>query len=109
MVSSEHGIDPTGAYIGTNDVQLDKANVYYTETARKGRYVPRSILVDLEPGTMHAVRSGPYGQLFRPDNFVFGVNGASNNWAKGFYTEGAELADDVVEVSAAESSCVVLF
>ncbi len=37
-----------------------------------GKYVPRAILVDLEPGTMDSVRSGPFGQLFRPDNFVFG-------------------------------------
>ena len=42
----------------------------------------RVILVDLEPGTMDAVRSGPFGQLFRPDNFVFGQSGAGNNWAK---------------------------
>jgi hypothetical protein len=39
-------------------------------------------LVDLEPGTMDSVRSGPFGQLFRPDNFVFGQSGAGNNWAK---------------------------
>jgi hypothetical protein len=37
-----------------------------------GKYVPRAVLVDLEPGTMDSVRSGPFGQLFRPDNFVFG-------------------------------------
>ena len=29
-------------------------------------------MVDLEPGTMDSVRSGPFGQIFRPDNFVFG-------------------------------------
>ena len=28
--------------------------------------------MDLEPGTMDSVRAGMYGQLFRPDNFVFG-------------------------------------
>ncbi len=38
-----------------------------------GKYVPRAVLVDLEPGTMDSVRSGPFGQLFRPDNFVFGM------------------------------------
>ena len=38
--------------------------------------------MDLEPGTMDSVRSGPYGALFRPDNFVFGQSGAGNNWAK---------------------------
>ena len=36
------------------------------------KYVPRAALVDLEPGTMDSVRSGPFGQLFRPDNFIFG-------------------------------------
>ena len=39
-----------------------------------GKYVPRACLVDLEPGTMDSVRSGPFGQIFRPDNFVFGKN-----------------------------------
>ena len=44
-------------------------NVYFNE-ATGGRYVPRAILMDLEPGTMDSVRAGPFGQLFRPDNFV---------------------------------------
>ena len=39
-----------------------------------GKYVPRAVLVDLEPGTMDSVRSGAFGQIFRPDNFVFGEN-----------------------------------
>ena len=61
------------------------------EQASGNKYVPRAVLVDLEPGTMDAVRAGPFGQLFRPDNFVFGQSGAGNNWAKGHYTEGAEV------------------
>ena len=36
------------------------------------RYVPRAVLVDLEPGTMDAIRAGPIGELFKPDNFAFG-------------------------------------
>lgn len=70
---------------------------------RSGRYVPRSILMDLEPGTMDSVRSGHYGNIFRPDNFVFGQTGAGNNWAKGHYTEGAELIDSVLDVVRKES------
>ncbi|KAK9671173.1 hypothetical protein RND81_12G010900 [Saponaria officinalis] len=61
------------------------------------------VLMDLEPGTMDAVRSGPYGQIFRPDNFVFGQSGSSNNWAKGHYTEGAELIDSVLDVVRKEA------
>ena len=62
--------------------------------------------MDLEPGTMDSVRSGPFGQIFRPDNFVFGQSGAGNNWAKGHYTEGAELVDSVLDVVRKEAeSC----
>ena len=73
-------------YHGDSDLQLERINVYFNE-ATGGRYVPRSILVDLEPGTMDAVRAGPYGQLFRPDNFIFGQTGAGNNYAKGHYNQ----------------------
>ena len=105
--SDEHGIDPTGAYSGSgeSDLQLERINVYYNE-ANGGKYVPRAVLVDLEPGTMDSVRSGPFGTLFRPDNFVFGQSGAGNNWAKGHYTEGAELVDSVLDVVRKEAeSC----
>ena len=52
---------------------------------------------------MDSVRTGPYGQIFRPDNFVFGQSGAGNNWAKGHYTEGAELIDSVLDVVRKEA------
>ena len=64
--------------------------------------------MDLEPGTMDSVRSGPFGQIFRPDNFVFGQSGAGNNWAKGHYTEG-ESASLPVYTSNIESHTVSLF
>ena len=55
---------------------------------------------------MDSVRSGPFGQIFRPDNFIFGQSGAGNNWAKGHYTEGAELVDSVLDVVRKEAeSC----
>merc|ERR1712165_469201 len=102
IISDEHGIDPTGTYHGDSDLQLERINVYYNEAAG-GKFVPRAVLVDLEPGTMDSVRSGPYGQVFRPDNFVFGQSGAGNNWAKGHYTEGAELVDSVLDVVRKEA------
>jgi len=88
-------------YHGTMDVQQERLNVYFNEVcnsnsifydrsdsfpqASGGKYVPRAVLVDLEPGTMDAVKAGAFGDLFRPDNFVFGQSGAGNNWAKGQY------------------------
>ena len=40
IISDEHGIDPTGSYSGTSDLQLERINVYYNE-ATGGKYVPR--------------------------------------------------------------------
>ncbi|KAM8706658.1 hypothetical protein ACLKA7_010857 [Drosophila subpalustris] len=102
IISDEHGIDPNGYYHGESNLQRERIDVYYNE-ASSGRYVPRAVLIDLEPGTMDSVRQSPMGQLFRPDNFVFGQSGAGNNWAKGHYTEGAELIDSVLEVIRRES------
>lgn len=102
VISDEHGIQQDGTYKGEDDLQLERINVYYTEASFK-KYVPRAVVVDLEPGTIDAVRGGPYGQLFRPSNFVFGQSGAGNNWAKGHYTEGAELVDSVLDIVRKEA------
>ena len=103
VLSDEHGIDGNGSYVGDSpQLQLDRINVYYNEAAER-KYVPRAVLVDLEPGTMDSIRSSRLGNLFRPDNFVFGQSGAGNNWAKGHYTEGAELVDSVLDVVRKEA------
>ncbi|KAF5866944.1 Tubulin beta chain (Beta tubulin) [Aspergillus alliaceus] len=99
-ISDEHGLDQSG--MGTSDLQLERMNVYFNE-ARDNKYVPRAVLVDLEPGAMDVIRSGFHGALFRPDNYVFGQSGAGNNWAKGHYTEGAELVDQVLDVVRREA------
>jgi len=107
-MTAEHGLSTTGAYVGDNPLQLERINVYFHQAAQ-GRYVPRAVLTDLEPGTMDAIRSGTFGGLFRPDNFVNGQSGAGNNWAKGHYTEGAELVDSIIEVVRKEAeSCDAL-
>ncbi len=70
------------------DFIQSKSNVYFSEVNNgdqdKSRYVPRALLIDLEPGVLDAIRSSSsLGTLFRPDNFVHGQSGAGNNWAKG--------------------------
>mmetsp|Transcript_13485 Transcript_13485/g.17039 ORF Transcript_13485/g.17039 Transcript_13485/m.17039 type:complete len:449 (+) Transcript_13485:97-1443(+) len=101
-MAMEHGINEDGSYVGENALQLERINVYFNE-GMGGRYVPRAVLTDLEPGTMSSIRSGKFGAIFRPDNFVNGQSGAGNNWAKGHYTEGAELVDAIMDVVRKES------
>ena len=101
-MTAEHGIDNEGSYVGDNPLQLERVNVYFNE-GLEGRFVPRAVLTDLEPGTMDAIRNGIHKKLYRPDNFINGQSGAGNNWAKGHYTEGAELVDSIMDVVRKES------
>jgi len=63
----------------------------------EAKWVPRAVLVDLEPGTMDVIKASEIGPFFKSDNMCFGNNGAGNNWAKGHYTEGAELVEEVLD------------
>ncbi|PAV16671.1 beta-tubulin 2 [Pyrrhoderma noxium] len=97
---AEHGLNLEGNYEGSDPLQLERLNVYFTEVDSPGnslKYVPRSMQVDLEPGVCNRIRSGDLGKLFRPDTFICGETGAGNNWAKGYYTEGAELVDNIMD------------
>ena len=65
-----------------------------------------AVILSNASGTTDSISNGPFGELFRPDSFVFGQSGAGNNWAKGHYTEGAELVDSVLDVVRKEAeSC----
>ncbi|KAK9880632.1 hypothetical protein WA026_011873 [Henosepilachna vigintioctopunctata] len=97
VVSDEHGIDPNGVYHGDSNLQLERINVYFNESYT-GSYVPRCVLTDLDTMNLDNLRSGPYGRIFRPENFIWSTGGAGNNWAKGHYTNGAEIIDSVLDI-----------
>jgi len=82
MISSEHGLDKVGAYNGTSELQRHNIDVYFQE-AQSSKYVPRAILVDLEPSIIDTIKSGSLGAFFRPDNIICGQTGSNNNWAVG--------------------------
>uniref|UniRef100_A0A8D1RGM6 Tubulin beta chain n=1 Tax=Sus scrofa TaxID=9823 RepID=A0A8D1RGM6_PIG len=102
VISDEHGIDPTGSYHGDSDLQLERINVYYNEATGECLSTP-PLPGGLTPGrwplgTWPEGREGGLTDL--------GLSGAGNNWAKGHYTEGAELVDSVLDVVRKESeSC----
>ena len=76
-------LNPNGGFEGDDPVRVQRLPVFFTESAT-GRYVPRAILFDLEPGSLNAVRTEEWGSLYHPESFIFGRDGAGNNWAKGY-------------------------
>ena len=65
--------------------------------------VPRAILMNLRSGTMNSYYAETFGQPFRPDHFVSGQTGASNNRTKGYHVESAEFIDSVLDVARKET------
>ena len=97
LLHSEHGLDQTGLVLGERTEQLDRISSYFSEEERGGRFVPRSVLVDLEPGVL-----GRLGRL--GGHWVTGQAGAGNNWARAHYgSEAAQLRPEVTEVVRREA------
>jgi tubulin beta len=60
VLCDEHGIGGDCEYCGNNDAELGRINVFYHE-ASGGKYAPRAVLFDLEPGVNGAVCASPLG------------------------------------------------
>ncbi|KAF7341433.1 Tubulin alpha chain [Mycena venus] len=60
-------------------------STFFSETG-SGKRVPRSTYVDLEPGVIDDVKTGPYRSLFHPETMITGKQDAANNYARGLYT-----------------------
>ena len=91
----EHGINPDGTTTD-NAIIDDSFNTFFSQSG-SGKYVPRSLFVDLEPSVMDEIKQGPNRQLFHPEQMVSGKEDAANNYARGHYTVGKELIDPVCE------------
>jgi tubulin beta len=57
VICDEHKIDSTGNYLGNSNLLLEKINVYFNEV-NNNIYRPRTVLTDLEAGTLNSIRAG---------------------------------------------------
>jgi len=93
----EHGLDFDGHPDPESKVaDVGSRHTFFTET-RGDKFVPRSIFVDLDPSPLDEIRHGSYKKLFHPELMVKGKEDAANNYARGHYTVGKELVEDVLD------------
>ncbi|KAK3066420.1 alpha-tubulin, partial [Coniosporium uncinatum] len=93
----EHGLGPDGKPDPeSKEADHGATETFFTETGN-GKYVPRSIFVDLDPSPIDEIRTGAYRQLFHPELLISGKEDAANNYARGHYTIGKELVDSVID------------
>lgn len=94
----EHGISPDG-YLSDDrkdGIRDEGFSTFFNETGN-GKYVPRTVYVDLEPNVVDEVRTGTYRNLFHPEQLITGKEDAANNYARGHYTVGKEIIDEVMD------------
>ncbi|RDB24116.1 Tubulin gamma chain [Hypsizygus marmoreus] len=103
---AEHGISQEGILEEWATDGDDRKDVFFYQ-ADDEQYVPRSILVDLEPRVINNILTSPYSRLYNPENIFVSKDGggAGNNWAHG-YSAGERIYEEVIDMvdREAESS-----
>uniref|UniRef100_A0A8H7TP12 Tubulin alpha chain n=1 Tax=Bionectria ochroleuca TaxID=29856 RepID=A0A8H7TP12_BIOOC len=94
----EHGLGPDGRPDPNAKDIGDQGSfeTFFTETSG-GKHVPRSLFIDLDPSPIDEIRTGNYRQLFHPEMLISGKEDAANNYARGHYTIGKEMVDNVID------------
>jgi tubulin gamma len=84
MLCKEHGISPEGILEEYATQGDDRKDVFFYQ-ADNDHYIPRSLLIDLEPRVVNGIKNGTYSNLYNPENFYISEEGggAGNNWGVG--------------------------
>jgi len=94
----EHGISPDGILEEYATQGEDRKDVFFYQ-ADNDHYIPRSLLIDLEPRVVNSIKNGNYRNLYNPENFFISEEGggAGNNWGVG-YEEGEKVQEHVFDM-----------
>ncbi|KAF8275211.1 gamma tubulin [Lactarius quietus] len=95
---AEHGINKEGILEDWATEGGDRKDVFFYQ-ADDEHYIPRAILVDLEPRVINNILTSPFANLYNPENIFMSKDGggAGNNWAQGYAT-GEKLYEDIMEM-----------
>jgi len=76
----------------------DRKDVFFYQ-ADDEQYIPRAILLDLEPRVINSIQNSDIKNLFNPENIFISKDGggAGNNWASG-YTQGEGVQEQLLDM-----------
>jgi len=94
----EHGISPEGILEEHANEGQDRKDVFFYQ-ADDEHYIPRSVLLDLEPRVINSIMNSEYKKLYNPENVFLAKDGggAGNNWASGFF-QGEKFHEEVFDI-----------
>ncbi|EFA79094.1 gamma tubulin [Heterostelium album PN500] len=85
QLCTEHGISPDGYLMDDVQAGIDRKDVFFYQSD-DDHYVPRALLLDLEPGVINSIKTSSYHNLYNNENIYVSPagSGAGNNWASGY-------------------------
>lgn len=114
QLCSEHGIRPDGtmdsnsilaenAALASGHQEYDRKDVFFYQ-ADDNQYIPRAVLIDLEPRVVSSILQGPFGSIYNNENIFVASDGggAGNNWAYG-YSQASRLEDSIMDIIEREA------
>ena len=100
LIAKEHGLNGQGVPTGEAPSNVNQGVFFHK--VNDSKYVPRAVLVDLEPGVISRIENGDMGGMFDQGSIVKKLPGAANNWARGYQVEGERIIDQVMNVIDAQ-------
>jgi tubulin gamma len=101
----EHAITPDGILEpkASEGRCMDRKDVFFYQ-ADDNHYIPRAILLDLEPRVINGIMNSEYSNLFNRENVFLPPEGggAGNNWAAG-YGLGEKSSESIFEIMDREA------
>ncbi|KAF8412144.1 hypothetical protein HHK36_000100 [Tetracentron sinense] len=94
----EHGISKDGILEDFATQGGDRKDVFFYQ-ADDQHYIPRALLIDLEPRVINGIQNSEYRNLYNHENIFVSDHGggAGNNWASG-YDQGQKVQEDIMDM-----------
>ncbi|OAL48962.1 tubulin nucleotide-binding domain-like protein [Pyrenochaeta sp. DS3sAY3a] len=98
QLCQEHGINQDGNLEDFATEGGDRKDVFFYQSDDT-RYIPRAILLDLEPRVLNSIQQSSYKNIYNPENFYIHKDGtgAGNNWGMG-YSMGEQVHEDILDM-----------
>ncbi|CAK8994839.1 unnamed protein product [Durusdinium trenchii] len=98
LLCAEHGISQRGILEDFATAGDDRKDVFFYQ-ADDEHYIPRALLLDMEPRVINVIQTSEYAELYNPENVFISKDGggAGNNWAKG-YSMAEKVQEEVFDM-----------
>jgi len=98
QLCAEHGISAEGMLEDFATDGTDRKDVFFYQ-ADDEHYIPRAVLLDLEPRVIDSIMQSKYANLYNPENIYTSKDGggAGNNWGSG-YEQAEGLHEDLFDI-----------